>query len=47
MQSLDDFAAGKLEALDRDNLHRMLAETERLDGVWVERLKLAGRKVVE
>jgi 8-amino-7-oxononanoate synthase len=37
MQSLDDFAAGKLAALDRDNLHRALAETERLDGVFVER----------
>jgi 8-amino-7-oxononanoate synthase len=43
MQSLDDFAAGKLEALDRDNLHRVLAETERLDGVWVER---AGRRLI-
>src|SRR6266545_3276532 len=43
MQSLDDFAAGKLAALDRDNLHRVLAETERLDGVWVER---AGRRLI-
>src|SRR5215471_14348417 len=43
MQSLDDFAAGKLEALDRDNLHRVLAETERLDGVFVER---AGRRLL-
>jgi 8-amino-7-oxononanoate synthase len=37
MQSLDDFAAGKLRELDRRNLHRVLAETDRLDGVWVER----------
>jgi 8-amino-7-oxononanoate synthase len=43
MQSLDDFAAGKLAALDRDNLHRVLAETERLDGVFVER---AGRRLI-
>jgi 8-amino-7-oxononanoate synthase len=43
MQSLDDFAAGKLEALDRDNLHRVLAETERLDGVFVQR---AGRRLI-
>jgi 8-amino-7-oxononanoate synthase len=43
MQSLDDFAARKLAALDRDNLHRVLAETERLDGVWVER---AGRRLI-
>jgi 8-amino-7-oxononanoate synthase len=44
MQSLDDFAAGKLEALDRDNLHRVLAETERLDGVFVERQDARGRR---
>jgi 8-amino-7-oxononanoate synthase len=43
MQSLDDFAAGKLAALDRDNLRRVLAETERLDGVFVER---AGRRLI-
>jgi 8-amino-7-oxononanoate synthase len=43
MQSLDDFVAGKLAALDRDNLHRVLAETERLDGVWVER---GGRRLI-
>jgi 8-amino-7-oxononanoate synthase len=43
MQSLDDFAARKLAALDRDNLHRVLAETERLDGVWVER---GGRRLI-
>jgi 8-amino-7-oxononanoate synthase len=43
MQSLDDFAAGKLRELDRNNLHRVLAETDRLDGVWVER---AGRRLI-
>ena len=43
MQSLDDFAAGKLAALDRSNLHRVLAETERLDGVFVER---GGRRLI-
>src|SRR5215470_10619111 len=37
MQSLDDFAAGKLRELDRRNLHRVLATTDRLDGVFVER----------
>src|SRR5215831_14741105 len=44
MQSLDDFVAGKLAALDRSNLHRVLAETERLDGVWVERQDARGRR---
>src|SRR5499426_4906627 len=43
MQSLDDFAIGKLRELDRNNLHRVLAETDRLDGVWVER---AGRRLI-
>jgi 8-amino-7-oxononanoate synthase len=43
MQSLDDFAAGKLKELDRNNLHRVLAETDRLDGVWVER---GGRRLI-
>src|SRR5215510_12010761 len=43
MQSLDDFAAGKLRELDRNNLHRVLAETDRLDRVWVER---AGRRLI-
>jgi 8-amino-7-oxononanoate synthase len=43
MQSLDDFAAGKLRELDGNNLHRVLAETDRLDGVWVER---AGRRLI-
>ena len=44
MQSLDDFVAGKLEALDHSNLHRVLSETERLDGVWVERQDAQGRR---
>src|SRR5262249_33160549 len=44
MQSLDDFAAGKLAALDRSILHRVLAETERLDGVFVERQDAQGRR---
>src|SRR5262249_57129348 len=43
MQSLDDLATGKLRELDRRNLHRVLAETDRLDGVWVER---AGRRLI-
>src|SRR5262252_5257651 len=43
MQSLDDFVSGKLAALDRSNLHRILAETERLNGVWVER---GGRRLI-
>src|SRR5215813_11286526 len=43
MQSLDDFAAGKLKELDRNNLHRVLAETDRRDGVWVER---GGRRLI-
>src|SRR5215510_1384050 len=37
MQSLDDFAARKLDELDRKTLHRTLVETDRLDGIWVER----------
>src|SRR5215467_3913358 len=37
MQSLDDFAARKLGELDRKTLHRTLVETDRLDGIWVER----------
>src|SRR5262247_4611973 len=43
MQSLDDFATGKLRELDRRNLHRVLAKTDRLDGVWVER---GGRRLI-
>ncbi|MCC6889894.1 MAG: 8-amino-7-oxononanoate synthase [Hyphomicrobiales bacterium] len=37
MGSLEDYAAVKLAALDRANLHRVLAETDRLDGIWVRR----------
>jgi 8-amino-7-oxononanoate synthase len=37
MRSLDDFVAQKLAELDRASLHRRLAETDRLDSVWVER----------
>jgi 8-amino-7-oxononanoate synthase len=37
MRSLEEFATGKLADLDRASLHRVLAETDRLDGIWVER----------
>lgn len=37
MQSLDDFARAKLEALEARSLKRTLRPTRRLDGVWVER----------
>jgi 8-amino-7-oxononanoate synthase len=37
MTSLDQFAQGKLDDLDRRNLRRALAETYREDGIWVER----------
>jgi 8-amino-7-oxononanoate synthase len=37
MQSLDDFAAQKLAGLDRASLRRVLADTTRLDGIFVER----------
>jgi 8-amino-7-oxononanoate synthase len=37
MQSLEEFATRKLADLDRASLHRVLAETDRLDGIWVER----------
>jgi 8-amino-7-oxononanoate synthase len=37
MRSLDDFVAAKLGQLDRANLRRVLAETDRLDGIWVNR----------
>ena len=37
MRSLDDFAAQKLGELDRASLHRVLVETDRLDGIWVQR----------
>lgn len=37
MRSLDDFVATKLGELDRSSLQRVLAETDRLDGIWVNR----------
>src|SRR5262245_62662380 len=37
MRSLEEFASSKRGALDRASLHRVLAETERLDGIWVNR----------
>ena len=37
MQSLDQFAQGKLDDLQRRHLRRTLAETMREDGIWVER----------
>lgn len=37
MRSLEEFATGKLADLDRASLHRVLAETDRLDGIWVDR----------
>ena len=43
MQSLDDFATQKLGELDRRQLHRVLIETDRLDGIWVER---SGRRLL-
>lgn len=37
MHSLDDFAAEKLRDLDARHLRRRLAESARIDGVWIER----------
>ncbi len=37
MRSLDQFAQGKLDDLQRRHLHRALASTLREDGIWVER----------
>jgi 8-amino-7-oxononanoate synthase len=37
MRSLDDVARAKLDALERDQLRRELAETFRPDGIWCER----------
>jgi 8-amino-7-oxononanoate synthase len=37
MRSLEEFATGKLADLDRASLHRVLVETDRLDGIWVDR----------
>jgi 8-amino-7-oxononanoate synthase len=36
MRSLDEYAANKLAALDRQRLHRTLSDTAR-NGIWVER----------
>ncbi len=43
MQSLDDFAAEKLDDLERRHLRRTLADSYREDGIWVER---GGRKLL-
>jgi 8-amino-7-oxononanoate synthase len=43
MSSLDDFAQGKLAALDKEHLRRSLVTTARHDGVMVER---GGRQLV-
>ena len=37
MQSLDAFAAGKLDELERKHLRRRLIETTRVDGIWAIR----------
>ncbi len=37
MHTLDQFAQGKLDDLQRRHLRRVLAETVREDGIWVER----------
>ena len=37
MPSLDAYAQAKLADLENRNLHRALAETLRVDGIWVER----------
>ncbi len=37
MNSLDQFAQAKLDDLERRNLRRALAETDREDGIWIER----------
>jgi 8-amino-7-oxononanoate synthase len=43
MRSLEEFAATKLGELDRASLHRVLAESDRLDGIWVNR---CGRRLL-
>ncbi|MDR3512076.1 MAG: 8-amino-7-oxononanoate synthase [Caulobacteraceae bacterium] len=43
MDSLTDFASGKLQALEAQSLRRRLAPTRRLDGLWVER---GGRRLL-
>jgi 8-amino-7-oxononanoate synthase len=37
MRSLEEFANRKLGELEHASLHRVLAETDRLDGIWVDR----------
>jgi 8-amino-7-oxononanoate synthase len=37
MRSLDEFALKKLSDLDQKHLRRTLADTTRVDGIWVER----------
>jgi 8-amino-7-oxononanoate synthase len=37
MPSLDDFAAAKLDEIERRNLRRVLRDTTRTDGIWVTR----------
>jgi 8-amino-7-oxononanoate synthase len=37
MNALDQFAQGKLDALERRHLRRALSDTFREDGIWVER----------
>jgi 8-amino-7-oxononanoate synthase len=37
MRSLDEFATGKLAALERASLRRTLVDTTRLDGIWAVR----------
>jgi len=43
MRTLDGFAQGKLDELQRRGLRRALAETVREDGIWVER---GGRRLL-
>ena len=43
MGSLDDFAASKLDELQRRNLRRALSDSVREDGIWVER---GGRRLL-
>jgi 8-amino-7-oxononanoate synthase len=43
MNSLDDFASGKLAELDAAHLRRTLIESARRDGLWIER---QGRKLL-
>jgi 8-amino-7-oxononanoate synthase len=43
MSSLDQFAQGKIDDLQRRHLHRQLIETTRDDGIWVER---GGRRLL-